>query len=84
LAAAARLLLRNFAWRLPGFSQSSFRYLFENFLDLHATLENREGRRVVHLGKPPLALVLNLNGMTRNVYTCSWLGEPSFELFPEE
>lgn len=84
MSAAARLLLRNFAWRLPGFAQASFPHLFDNFLDFPASLEEQPHRRVVRLGHPPLALVLNLAGISRASYTCSWLDARPFELFPEE
>ena len=83
MAQAARLVLRNFSWRLPGFSGASFRHLFDNFLDFPASIEELPARRIVRLGRPPLGLVLNLIGMSRSSYRCSWLDSRTFELYPE-
>jgi hypothetical protein len=79
---AARALLRNFSWRLPGFSQSGLQYLYRNFLDVPASVQNQPGQRTVRLGQPPLHVVLSLAGMTRQRYCLSWTAG-TFALFPE-
>ena len=34
--------------------------------------------------RPPLHLILNMTGMTRQIYRLSWLDERPFALFQEE
>jgi hypothetical protein len=82
VAAASQRVLRNFAWRLPGFSTSSFRHLFDNFLDCPAKLR-MQTTRVVALGRAPLSVVLNLTGTGRDTFVCPWLDDVAFQLFPE-
>jgi len=79
---AAQGLLRAFAWRLPGFSQAGLRYLHRNFLDVRASLEEEDDRRVVRLGRAPLHIVLATTGMARATYHTGWSQGPRFELFP--
>lgn len=79
----ALLIARSLAWRLPGFSTSSLRHLYENFLDFPASIEEYEDRFVVRLGPPPLQLILNMTGICRWQYTVSWLAAKSFNLYPE-
>jgi len=79
---ASRALLRNFSWRLPGFSQSGLYYLHRNFLDVPASVQTHAAQRTVRLGQPPLHVVLSLSGMTRQRYCLSW-AEGTFALFPE-
>lgn len=83
LSVAAQHLLRTFAWRLPGFAESNLPYLSHNFLEFAGSLEEEPARRVVRLGRPPLHLVLNMTGMTRQTYRLSWLDESPLELFQE-
>jgi hypothetical protein len=83
VAAASRRVLRNFAWRLPGFSSSSFRHLFDNFLDCPAKLRVHAQTRAVALGRAPLSVVLNLTGTGRDTFVCPWLDDVPFRLFPE-
>ncbi len=83
LSAAAQALLRNFAWRLPGFARSSLAYLFDNFLDCPASLEDAPDRCILRLGRPPLNLVLNMTGMARASYRVGWRGDRPFVLFQE-
>jgi hypothetical protein len=83
VAAASQRVLRNFAWRLPGFSASSFRHLFDNFLDCPAKLRMQPHMRVVALGRAPLSLVLNLTGTGRDSFICPWLDDDPIQLFPE-
>lgn len=84
LSVAAQGLLRNFAWRLPGFAGSNLPYLYSNFLDLSASLEDEPTRRLVRLGRPPLHLILTMTGMLRKAYRLSWLDDRPFVLFPED
>lgn len=64
----AQNLLREFAWRVPGFSKSSLPHLFENFLNFPATVQQEEERYLVHMQNPPLHLVLSLTGMNRKQF----------------
>ena len=84
LSVAAQNLLRSFSWRLPGFASSSLPYLSTNFLDFSGSLEEEPRRRLVRLGRPPLHLILNLTGKSRQTYRLSWLDERPFSLFPED
>ncbi|MGH9255747.1 MAG: hypothetical protein ACRD3C_14395 [Vicinamibacterales bacterium] len=83
VAAASQRVLRNLAWRLPGFSASSFRHLFDNFLDCPAKLRQDAHTRVVTLGRVPLSVVLNMTGAARDSFVCPWLDDLPFQLFPE-
>jgi hypothetical protein len=83
VAAASQRMLRNFAWRLPGFSASSFRHLFDNFLDCPAKLRLQAQTRAVALGRVPLSVVLNMTGAVRDSFVCTWLDDLPFQLFPE-
>jgi hypothetical protein len=83
LSQAAQHVLRNFAYRLPGFADSNLPYLFRNFLDFPATVDEEASRLVVRIGQPPLRLVLGITGMTRQTYRLSWLGDRPLTLFEE-
>lgn len=83
LDVAAQGLLRAFAWCLPGFARSGLPYLYDNFLDFSASIEDEPGRRIVRLGRPPLNIVLSMTGMNRKRYGLSWLDERPFALFQE-
>jgi hypothetical protein len=84
LSLIAQNVMREFARRLPGFGTSSLTHLYNNFLDFGADVEEEPQRRVVRLERPPLNLVLNMTGMTRNTYKLSWLDERPFVLFQGE
>jgi hypothetical protein len=84
LSVAAQSLMRNFAWRLPGFAHSNLPYLYGNFLDFSASLEDEPGRRVIRVGRPPLHLILNMTSIVRGTYHLNWLDERPFVLFPEQ
>jgi hypothetical protein len=84
LSIVAYGLLRALAWRLPGFAFSSLPYVYANFLDFTASLEDQPDRRVVRLGRPPLHLVLNMTGMARGAYRLSWLDERPLTLFQQQ
>jgi hypothetical protein len=81
---AACAVIRSLARRLPGFTSSTFPYLYSNFLDMTASLEEEGERRVVRLGRPPLSVILSINTMSRSAYRLSWLDDRPFTLFPEE
>jgi len=83
LSVTAHNLLRNFAWRLPGFAESNLPYLANNFLDFPASVEEEPTRRIVRLSGPPLRLVLGITGMMRQTYRLSWLDERPLTLFEE-
>lgn len=72
LSLASQQLLRRFARRLPGFGLSHCEYLYRNFLAMSARVEREGERYVVCLSRPPLALMLNLTGMTRTEYELPW------------
>jgi hypothetical protein len=84
LSIAAQQLLRGLAWRLPGFAGSNLPYLSRNFLEFAATIESDDARHVVRIGRPPLHLILNMTGMTRQSYRLSWRDERPFALFQQE
>jgi hypothetical protein len=82
LSIAAQGLLRCFAWKLPGFSQSSLPYLAANFLSCTAAVEAQPGRTVVRIGRTPLNLILGMTGLNSSSYSVSWRPLP-YALFPE-
>jgi hypothetical protein len=84
LSATAQRILRSFAGRLPGFAGSGFDYLYRQFLNCPATMEEEPARRVVRLGPLPLQLILNMTGMSRSTYSLSWLGPRPIMTFPFE
>ena len=79
----AQGVLRAFAWGLPGFSTSRPAFLRSNFLDFPATLEDQPDRHVVRMGNPPLGVILNMTGKSRDSFELSWLDGTPFTLFPE-
>jgi hypothetical protein len=83
VAVAAQGLLRDFAWRLPGFAFGHVAHLRANFLALDAEIEDAPQRRVVRLGRPPLDLVLAMTGAKRREYALPWLDGRPFALYPE-
>ncbi len=83
LSVAAQGMLRLFAWKLPGFARSSLNYLYSNFLDCCAAVEEKSDQRVIFLTRPPLHLVLGMSGLNRCSYRLSWLDERPCAIFPE-
>ncbi|HMC32217.1 MAG TPA: hypothetical protein VKL99_15395 [Candidatus Angelobacter sp.] len=83
LSVAAQGVLRLFACKLPGFARSSLNYLYSNFLDCCAAVEERADQRVVFLSRPPLHLVLGISGLNRCNYQLSWLDGKACAVFPE-
>jgi hypothetical protein len=84
VSVVAQNVMRSFAWRLPGFAASGLPHVQRNFLDCRATIEEEPTRRIVRMGRPPLALILNITGMLRATYRISWLDARPFVLFPED
>jgi len=82
IAIAAQGLLRDFAWRLPGFAYGHVAHLRANFLSLEASVGDGPDRCVVHLGRPPLDLILSMTGAKRREYTISWLEGRKLALYP--
>jgi hypothetical protein len=83
LSVAAQCVLRLFACKLPGFARSSLNYLYSNFLDCCAVVEETQDQRVVCVGRPPLHLVLGMAGLNRCNYRLSWLDGRPCAIFPE-
>ncbi len=84
LSIAAQNILRDFSYRLTGFSSSSLAYLQINFLNIRAKVEQESERRVVRLSRPPLHVILNMTSMTRTRYCLQWLGDLPVEIFPDD
>lgn len=68
----AQIVLRRFAYRLPGFAGASLPYLHANLLAGAGTLDPESGR--LQLARPPLHVLLNLTGIGRG--TVQWSGPP--------
>jgi hypothetical protein len=83
LCLIARAILKNFAWRLPGFAKSTLSHLWQNFLDLQARMDTFDDRRVVRLTSPPLHIVLAMTGILTSTFHLPWLDSRLFCLFPE-
>jgi hypothetical protein len=80
LMLAAQALGRELAWRLPGFSRSTLPYLWENVLSFSAEVETEPERFVVHVGDPPLHLVLSLAGLNRLRFRLDTTGDREWVL----
>lgn len=65
LALAAQQVLRGFARRLPGFAESSPRFLYDSFLDFDATIIASEDTFHCRVGRPRLAALFGLTGALR-------------------
>ncbi len=65
LALAAQHVLRAFARRLPGFAESSPRFLYDSFLDFDATIIESDDTFHCRVGRPRLAAVFGLTGALR-------------------
>jgi hypothetical protein len=83
LSLVAQNLMRVFASTLTGFGLSSLPYLWSNFLNFSASLDEEPERRVVRLTRPPLHLVLARAGAMRQSYRLGWLDERPLMLFEE-
>jgi hypothetical protein len=77
---AAQTLGRELAWRLPGFSTSTLPYLWDNFLSFAAEISFEPHQIVVHVGDPPLHLVLSLAGLNRRHFHLDATGEREWVL----
>lgn len=67
----AQIVMRRFAYRVPGFAGTSLPYLYHNLLEGAATVESSGHLR---LSRPPLHVLLNLTGIGRG--TVRWTGPP--------
>ena len=81
LAVAAQQTLLAFARRLPGFAESSPRFLYDSFLDFDATVVESDGRFHCRTGRPRLAALLAMTGTLRG-RTLIRVGATSLELYP--
>lgn len=79
----AQGMLRDFAWRMPGFSGSSLSYIRGNFLSMDAKLEAEPERWLVRLGRAPLNMMLSMTGVNRSDYQMDWLDNQQIELYQE-
>jgi hypothetical protein len=84
LSLIARAVLRGFAWRLPGFAWSSAGYLYENFLDVAATIQPEADRWIVQLQRAPLHIVLAMTGAAQDEYSLPWLKQRKVRLTPAD
>jgi len=83
LCVAAQGVLRRFAARLSGFSNSSLDYLSQNFLECSAAVKETQPQCIVSLSLPPLHLVLSMAGLMRCTCRLSWLEDRPCAIFPE-
>jgi hypothetical protein len=84
IAVVAQGILRDLAWRLPGFARASLPHLWVNFLAVDAQLEQEPQRLIARLGRPPLAMVIAITGIMRCTYRLPWLGAMQIALFPSD
>jgi hypothetical protein len=77
-------VLRRFARKLPGFAHTPPGHLFTNFLDFRAWIADEGARQTVRMCRPPLAVILNMTGLSRFEYELSWLTGRKFALFSED
>jgi hypothetical protein len=71
----ARALFRAFARRLIGFDQSSFAYLYHNFLAGTSTVFLQQDLIEVRLACSPLHVILRMAGVNGQTYTLPWLND---------
>jgi hypothetical protein len=69
----ANSIIRHFARRLIGFHSSSPEHIYQNFLAGTGALVVSADRLEVRLPRSPLAIVLQLSGVTNQTYTVPWL-----------
>jgi hypothetical protein len=75
LLLTSQALLRDFTWRLPGFSSSSLAFIHENFFAFSATMLREQSRNLVFLSSPPLNIVLSLSGLNRKRFRLPYGGD---------
>jgi hypothetical protein len=81
LTIAAQHVLRAFARRLPGFGESSPRFLYDSFLDFDATVMESDGTFHCRVGRPRLAALFGLTGALRGRLPID--DGRALELYPE-
>lgn len=84
LATVAQGMLRDLAWRLPGFARASVPHLWTNFLAVDAQLEHTPTQVIACLSRPPLAMIASMAGLMRARYRLPWLGDRTVALYPAE
>lgn len=72
-SALARSAMREFARHLMGFQSSSPEHLYQNFLDGVGSIRNGNERIEVDLPRSPLFLVLQVSGLTGQMFPLPWL-----------
>ena len=80
LTLVAQAVLKIFARKLMGFSQSSPEYLFQNFLAGNSHVYIEKGRIEVKLPRSPLHTVLHMTGVNDMCYTLPWLNSTEVSL----
>jgi hypothetical protein len=83
IAIAAHAVLRGFAWKLPGFGNSSLRHLWSNFLDFPARVDLMKEKIVVRMSPAPLHTILRIAGLNNGSYTLPGVDPRPFHLFQE-
>jgi hypothetical protein len=81
LTLAAQHVLRAFARRLPGFAESTPRFLFDSFLDFDATIIATDDAFHCRVGRPRLAALFGVTGALRGRLAIG--GGGALELYPE-
>lgn len=81
LAVVAQGILRDLAWRLPGFARASLPHLWANFLAVDAEVVREPTRLSARLGRPPLAMIIGMTGMMRVTYDLPWCAGQRIALF---
>jgi hypothetical protein len=83
IAVAAHAVLRGFAWKLPGFGNSSLQHLWSNFLDFPARVDLMKEKIVVRMSPAPLHTILRIAGLNSGSYTLPGVDPRPFHLFQE-
>lgn len=83
LSVLAQGILRDLAFSLPGFAESSLDFLYRNFLDFSARVERFGTGYQVFLSRPPLNVILNMTGLQRGRIELPGREGVDMELFPE-
>lgn len=76
LSTLSRQVLGRFAARLPGFSASTARHLYANFLSTGATVVDDETETLVIVERPPIHVILTMTTLARTRFTPPWRERP--------
>ena len=74
-------MLRDLAWRLPGFASASLPHLWKNFFAVEAHIVHEPQRLVAQLSRPPLAMVIAMTGLLHQSYRLPWCDGKQIALF---